>query len=221
MPSKILGRLLRPLDQVYRFVGAQKGAPEEFELDLPIQPVHDLSSMAAFRSASWPINDGLLNFTTRLVHAGASTLSTTPSPWSGSVANGFPTDRGGNYPEICWWIYRTWVTASNAGFTRAIAMVIHGSATVGISSGVGASAKAEPVFFGDGGTPAGIATDYVVLSDSDDFINNVPFPIRVMDNPSGLIDSYMWVQSTSTGVVNMDFNTKIWMGPSGVRPPQV
>jgi len=49
---KILRPVLRLLEELYGFPGAQKGAPEEIDLALGIQPVHDLSRMAAIGAAS-------------------------------------------------------------------------------------------------------------------------------------------------------------------------
>jgi len=44
--AKILKPVLRVLEQLYRFPGAQRGAPEEVELGLGVTPVHDVSRMA-------------------------------------------------------------------------------------------------------------------------------------------------------------------------------
>jgi len=217
MADRILGRLLRPLEKVYKFPGAQKGAPDSFELDLPIQPVHDVSRMASVRSATGPINDGFWNFTSRIVHAGASILSTTPSPWSASVANGFPEDRGGNAPEVAWWIYNIWVTLSSNSLVNLGAAVVHGSATVGPYI-TGASAKMQPLIYCETSAPYGVGTDRWALEKST--IQATPnFPLRVMDNPSGLLPAYNWYQSQSTGPMNVDFNQQMWMGPAGVMPP--
>ena len=217
MADRILGRLLKPLEKVYRFVGAQKGAPDTFELDLPIQPVHDLSRMAGIRSSVGPINDGFWNFTARHVHAGAGTITSTPSPWTSSVANGFPASRGGSAPEIAWWIYNIWVIASNSNVSSGFAAVIHGSATVGPYV-AGGSPKGEPLFWGIRRFGGLTATDQVMGHDADEYLT-VPWPIRVMDNPDGILPAYMWYQSTTAGVGNVDFNQKLWFGPSGVLPP--
>lgn len=49
--AKITRRVLTLLESLYRFTGGQKGAPDSVELDLGVQPVHDLSRMAEIGAA--------------------------------------------------------------------------------------------------------------------------------------------------------------------------
>lgn len=217
MADRILSRILRPLEKIYRFPGAQKGAPDTFELDLPIQPVHDVSQMAGFKSATWPINDGFFSFIERHTHAGAGTIASTPSPWTAAVGNGFPVNRGGVAPDICWWIINGWVTASNFQGSAFLIGVVHGSATVGVAV-AGSSAKMEPVRYFHTDVLGGTGTDYFGVENASFLLPN-SCPVRVMDNPSGLLQSYSWLQSTAAAAVNVDFQQKLWMGPSGILPP--
>jgi len=216
MADKILGTLLRALERVYKFPSAQKGSPDSFELDLPIQPIHDLSKMAILGSGIAPINDGYWIQTARHAHVAVGQLTSTPSPFDNSlpVANGFPATR--SQRDLAWWMIDSWSYNDDFGdFSDARDAINHGSATVGPYA-VGAQLRRRILHYWS--TRAGSDN----LQDSDLYVVDTGFPLRVLENQISTISAFWYLLSNSqnVGTVNIDFNMLFWMGPPGVCPPK-
>jgi len=213
MADRILGTLLKSLERVYRFPSAQKGSPSDFELDLPIQPVHDMSQMAEVGSGVSPVNDGLWVFTRRHEHVANGTISSTPSVWDTSipVANGFIRPA---QTEYAWWIFDSWCYGDDqVDYSAAYDGIAHGSASVGPYI-AGASLQRRMLHYwttitANGGIQG--ATEW----------NPIPYPIRVLDNQVATISSYWFLMSTAAvgGTINVDFNMMFGMWPRGVLAP--
>ena len=85
MATSILSRVLQSLQSIYSFPNAQKSAPGDIELDLPIQPVHDVSKLSHIGSALGPLAGWWIGSTIH-THAAVGTITSTPSPYDGSGA---------------------------------------------------------------------------------------------------------------------------------------
>lgn len=219
MPDQILGRVLRSLERVYSFRTAQKGAPDSFELDLPIQPVQDLSEMAALGSAVGPA-DGWWIIATLHTHVAVGSIESTPNFRS-------PTNSRNQYPpapaydpsEQMVWVYNSWmrVSTNGADFAYGTVEAVYQAQTLGPQQGTGAVVTGPVLFYADGPLPSGGVAILPDLTAEQRF----PLPGIMSANLAGSLDFELLVRTTADngGSESIYTNTLFWLGNRGVRPP--
>jgi len=122
MPTRYLSTVLRGLEGIYSFVSSQRGAPEEVELDLPLQLVSDVSRMAEYGTGLGLLN-GWTNAAVNQVHTVTGDILTTINLAAPANALfGWPPtyDRDKFMP----WLYGGWGSATEfADFVRAAILI--------------------------------------------------------------------------------------------------
>jgi len=218
MPDPILGRVLRGLERVYNFRTSQKGSPDSFELDLPIQPVHDLSSQATIGSGVGP-NDGFWIQCDRHAHVAVGVLETTPSfRQPDASTNGYPTTPSYDPVPSMVWQYASWVATTTGGADFSYG-IMAGSFQARMSGPVdnGGGVVQGPLWWHGSAILGGLIRNE--LYDQ----GFRPFPCMMSDIQSGALDFEIYIRSAAdnAGTEELHFNTLFWLGPRGVNPPVV
>lgn len=214
MGAPILGQVLKALERIYTFRTAQKGSPEEFELDLPIQPVQDLGEIAKLGAAIGP-NGGWWYASTFNVHVVNGSLTSTLDVFApGAVENGFPD--GFDLSKFQAWVYDSWAdVTTEANFNAASAKVTPGLSGFGPTAAGGVGQATKTLWFNVGVYVGGVTggTTKIFSAPSQ--------PMPLLDAPGAANRSLLVGTSTAdvAGILTVRFNWLIWIGPLGVNPP--
>lgn len=214
MADRIFAGVLKGLERIYKFPSAQRGAPSDLELDLPIQCVHDMDSLATM-GAGVGRQNGFWVGGGQHAHVGVGTLITTPDPFNATVAaNEFPDPIDARDWSI--WIYDVWANADdNADFNYMILSMVQASRARGPwGSGTGSILRRNIL---DGS----VVSDEAVIGNTVNY-NAVPMPFRIMRNEGGGVgDSFLRFVSAAkvAGTCNIAINYNFWLGPKGLAPP--
>lgn len=218
MATKILGSLLRSLENVYRFQSAQKGSPEEFELDLPIQPVHDLAEMAGFGAAIGPY-DGWWQMYENLVHAGAGTLIATQFPRQPTNAlNSYPSTPAYVPEDYMPWCYRASAAVSTNNLSYLMVGVEPALPTFGVSDAASPTNFQYPILYAEDTAPLS-GTPTICIPDNKS-MNQSPCPMPAQTAAGTGGDAFIRFTSKVTAAMTSYFNVLFWLGPTGMRPPR-
>jgi len=215
MSTQILGNLLRSLDKVYRFRSAQHGAPESFELELPIQPVHDVGPEARLGAAPGMFS-GWYVWATHHTHVGVGYITSTPSLKNPTIAqNGFPAvwDAAVYQP----WLYRVDAAYDDAADTvDAYFWLRQGTGTIAVDSAGSASPVVDNMLFR---SVANFSNG--TLMPSNNFTRFMPVPMLTRPGRSVLNESLGIFKTGAAvgGTVTYDINVLFWMGVIGTPPP--
>lgn len=215
MATGILASVLRSLSNVYRFTSGGVSAPSEFELDLPIQGVHDLSTMAGLGAAIGP-SDGFWVQETEFTHVAVGTIIFNASMrFPATVYNGYPPIPSYNPETQQCWIYQSWgYCTDDSDFNYMLISILHAESSIG------------PV----GTTAVGILPHLIFRSTTvvrnlclptHDMLEGRPTPILLAPQDTSATDAFLEcvsVADTLGTTVNTCCNL-IWVGPKGVRPP--
>lgn len=214
MPDTYLSRILKGLERMYQFPSAQKGAPSDVELDLPIQVVQDVDGLATM-GAGVGRQNGFWLWNVGITHVATGSIIATPNPFLPAVAgNGFPAIIDARDDSI--WLYDIWGNSDDIGDVNSVMVShAHGSIAVGPSNGVGGPQVWQPMFY----ATASNDSAFTPLSTARYFPT---WPIRILRNEGGgAADSFMRFRSIAdnAGTVTNTMQMMIWLGPKGVSPP--
>jgi len=221
VPSRYLSTVLVGLERIYRFRTAQRGAPEEVELDLPIQTVTDVSRLAERGTGIGYgfANAGFWCFTGSTIHVATGNLLVTfvPSNPTFSV-NGFP--QGGYDPvDFMAWVYGMWMDVNDSVDYKASNMFVqHAPTSVGPTAATQVIAR-QLVVTGDSVAAAttGAFTTVELAGDAQNVVS-MPFPILQRSRASNASIG-MNSQSDSSGTVTINHSGLLWIGQQGATPP--
>jgi len=203
--SKFSASPLKALDRIYRFVGGLSGL-REFELEGPIQPVHDLS-----RQSELDPQLGVQGYFTvgqGQVHAGAGTLNGDYDPYAAGV---LPVAPGLEPAEIGVWVM------SALQFTDTAGTFVIGNQTYTFPTVAGAfQGGVEQLLFSFNDEIDIVATGGEMLcGDSARVTNQVPLPFFL---PVG---GTLTTQSEASAAATIRSIITYWAGPLGTRPPGI
>lgn len=214
--AKIRQPVLKLLERLYGFVGAQDGAPSEVELGLGITPVHDMSRMAELGAAK--VTRGSAGFwiaTCTNTHTSVADIETVMNFVNPGASNeGWSLDESKEWI----WIMDAWATATGTVADFLVAQMLTDNITndffVGPSQGNASNnpdSVSQVFFHGLSIVTNGSLTRPV--------IPDIPFPT----NPIPILSPQDGVRFESrpqgTGNIVIHFNLLIWVGPRGVMPP--
>jgi len=217
MPVTILSRVLAGLERTYKFKSSQKGAPNDMELDLPIQLVHDLSAEAAMGAGVGPANNGFWIANYGVLHVATGTITTTPDPFNPVTgANGFPSPIDAR--DLSIWMYDVWGYTSDGTDLSSITLQHYQASTaVGPSNAVGGPQVPQIIFRGTSESRNSI----LMLSTTSGVI--APrYPFRMLRGEgAATLDSYFKIISAAVGAgtVTNVLQLMLWLGPKGIAPP--
>lgn len=220
MPNRILGSVLKGLETIFQFRGAQKAAPQEMELDLPIQVVADVSRIAGL-GAGIGFFQGFTVFGDVHSHVAVGDIVTTGFPRFPSTAQNGYVDKWD--PRNYWgWIYDTWVGDNDdADVDSAFVALVQGQGSIGaINAGSPANVR-FPLFAGPS-LAVGVVEDNVIPNDNLQRGPSYPMPLLIRPTELSTNDPFLYFRSSSknAGTVTITMNTLFWVGPRGALPPK-
>jgi len=203
--ARILARVLKALDNIYRF-DSDVVAPDEVDLSGPIQLVHDVSRETELASAPG-LGNGYFNISIGTIHGVAA--STIFASQDITAAAAFWATLGASPDTHDIWILE--ITA-RAQSTLAVteALVAAFNAIVG-----GAFTDHQRLIW----TSSGVSTGVMSSGGSNALIPNplnVRFPVKLVPGATGSIA----VQTTASGAVqSITHQLMMWVGLKGTQPP--
>jgi len=217
--TRYLSQVLQNLQKVYQFTTSQQTAPEEIELGVPIQLVHDVSRDSKYGSGPGQ-NEGywLMHAANTHVIVGTLTLLISPTGPTNRL-NGFPAYDPDKFQL---WVIRGWIDASDfLDFEEAGIFLIHSVTSIGPTGAAAAASANDAVmvvrglaFNAIGGFP-GRSNSNAPQSPQSNFD---PIPLLQRNDGAGAVIGFT---STSDigGTVAIDFNVLLWLGRRGATPP--
>jgi len=215
--AKILSPVLQTLDRIYNFPGGP-GAPGEVQVETALQPVHDVSSIAAYASGSG-LSSGwwLVSRALALPGPGAGTTLasmslTNETLWFG----GFSFDQ--NSQEAWWMAAWAVVDSGSAANLTSMEMGLQSRVSeVGVSNNPGAISRV--LFFANlvhdvdisGATSVGATGKSANLEYA---------PSRIV-NHTGPPNTFYFALAGSGAINTANYNILIWVGAKGTTPPGV
>lgn len=199
--AKFSASPLKALDRIYRFVGGLRGL-SEFELDGPIQPVHDIAREAELDS---PIGlQGYFSITESQSHAGAGVLNDTYDPYASAPAfPGMEQSQGG-----------IWVMAQHCTVGTGSFFVIANSSYVYPVLAGAFPASTEQLLFSFPDIVDQVTVGLPILcGDLARVTNQVTLPFFL---PFG---GSISINSEASDVTVIVSTIVFWAGPLGTRPP--
>ena len=221
MPVRYLSTVLRGLDGIYQFVSSQRGAPEEVELDLPIQVVSDVSRMAEYGTGLGLVNGWTIAALIQTHTVTGQLLSFIDPATPTNALFGWPAsyDRETFMP----WVYNSWMTSDdNADFSAASAYIRYQIEMVG-PAGTLSTIQNLVLSNYDGTVLVPTTTErFGTNLDSPSFespMRPIPMPGRsggISTVQPNLIYASI---SDSGGTISFDWNTLLWIGSRFANPP--
>lgn len=209
---------LKVLDSLYRFVTVGNRSPALFDLEAPIQPVHDMSREAELQSGHG-YNLGYYICMASQTHAGAGILY--------DVVNLYdPVNASGGYtavdPATEWlWFIRAWGNVGAAANLTQCGVYINAGTGGGNASLLGpydgtAANPRQLLWIGENGSYPLAAGEPAGVIDAADrgFFPRIPQPITYAQGVMGMF-------SQCSGADTVTLAALIWRGPKGVLPPGV
>lgn len=223
MASRILSRILRNLSNVYQFPSEQKSAPDELEMDLPIQSVQDLNELAVIGSARG-FSDGWFLGKSVIIHVATGELESNLFPRSAPVRYGV---YGAGIPiwpahEYGLWLYDAWGTSDESvggDFSSFTSGLRYGAYTVGPAGPMGITSTTFDRLLIYGTAVRAIGQSVYGVENS---LNEpaYPFPMPYQDTGTLTDDPLLYMRSKAdgTGTVEMTWFWLLSNMPKGVRP---
>lgn len=216
--TRYLSVVLKNLEKVYRFTSSQLTAPEEIELGVPIQLVHDVSRDSKFGSGAGQ-NEGYW-----ILHA--ANTHTVPGTLTFAITPTDPTNRLNGFPaydpdKFQLWVMRGWMDVTS--LTQSDSGVIflnHASSSIGPTGAATAQVARDNIIWVRGtvetatlGFPTGASS---AVPQSQSLFNPIPL-LQRNDGAAATIG----FSSTADGAGNVayDFNVLFWLGRRGATPP--
>jgi len=218
--TQYLSTVLRSLERVYRFRSSQRTAPDELELDVPIQVVHDVSRMAQYGTGVGPKNFGFWIAAFQNVHTVTGNLT-------GTMQLDNPTNSLNGYPDTFSaddfqaWIMRAWMDSTDTGDMAGAQVIMgHSASSIGPTGVAGVIAN-DIVVMGDGSAPAanadGSGRTIIQNSEPSNWFHR-PVPLLQKEDGSAALMKFTST-ADGAGTVTVDFNVLFWLGRKGATPP--
>jgi hypothetical protein len=216
MGIPILGGILRRLESLYTFRSGGASAPSEFEVDLPIQPVHDVGPMAGLGASIGP-NGGFWLSAVQITHTVTGEINFNHSLRYDFTASTFPPIPSYDSENQWAWVYNVWVGCSdNSDLQYARMAILQSDFSLGSHGGVVPTVGHQVIFDGD-----------TMLFDT---VENemqgrpmFPIPMLLGPNADSTTDAFLVVSSRAdnAGTLINTFTNLFWVGPKGIHPPMV
>lgn len=223
MATTILSRILRNLKNVYKFPSDQKSAPGDVELDLPIQCVHDMSSISEIGAARG-FSDGWFIAKTIIIHTATGELESNIFPRSATVRFGV---YGAETPifkasESTLWLFDAWGASDESvggDFSSFTSGIRYGAYSVGPAEPLGVTSAVFDRMLIYGTSVRAIGSSQYGVENS---LNEAPYPLPLPYQETGTLtdDPLLYVRSKAdgTGTVEMTWFWLLSNMPKGVRP---
>ena len=210
--AKIQRAVLRQLENLYRFVSGQEGAPTDFELGLGITAVHDLSRMAEIGNANIVRNSaGYWLCSAIQNHVAAGTVTEDLDLVSPGVASeGYAL----NEREEWVWVINAWLTCTDAAdfdAAQILINVIPNDFFIGPSD-IQPSSVHQLLFKANDATAEGTMT----AAGTSTLTQVANLPALILSPQSGLTFESV---SDNAGTVVVTFNVMLWIGLRNTFPP--
>ena len=209
--AKILKPVLRLLERLYSFPGAQAGAPVDIDIGLPIQVVHDVSRMSELGNASIVrASHGYWLASSTQSHSGAGGLTENLNLITPAVAS----EGWKMVEETHWaWVVDVWgLSSAQSTFTSAQVLIDNVTNDFFIGPSTDQPDSVERLLW----RSVSVVTDGTPVKNV--LIPLTPplanFPALVLSPQDGLE-----FQSKASGAVAITENVLLWVGLRGTFPP--
>lgn len=216
--TRYLSTVLKNLEKVYRFTSSQLTAPEEIELEVPIQLVHDVSRDSKYGSGVGQ-NEGYWLLHAANTHTITGTLTFSIDPTNPSQRlNGFPAYDPDKFQL---WIIRAWIDVTETVDNKEAGIFLTHSATSIGPAGAAAVQVARDNIVSALNTLVTSSGGLPMRSDANNGVLQSQFhPIPLLQT-GDIAAATIGFTSTADGggTVGYDFNVMIWLGRRGATPP--
>jgi len=222
LPTRYLSGVLRGLDNIFNFRSSQRGAPEEIELDLPVQTVLDVERIASYGSG-FGVNAGWWIAATTHTHTVVGTLSTTLNPYRPAFSvNGYPV--AVDMEDFMVWFYSGWAQNSQtADFDEATIGLLMQAATVGPSAAATFGMSASLMLAWDSFRNSTPGINYMFNNQEPPTSSPhrpVPMPAISGDVQAATRPAVFYTSvSLAAGTVTVLMNSLHWIGAKLAPPP--
>ena len=219
MTTRYLSRVLRGIDSVFKFRPSQKGAPEDVELDLPVQTVLDVGPYANLGAGKFGVNYGWWVASTSNVHTVVGTLLQTMD-LNNAFQNLNGYEAGWNEDELMAWIYRGWATCTLVSPFKTAQIIVQQPASSIGPGGAAAPATRQMILDADA-TVTMAGAPHIAAAEGEPLMSS-SFPIPILNRDDGSNGFLVFgSEADATGIVTIVFNVLFWLGPKGAPPPHV